>query len=86
MPVLMLTAEAKRNQRLPLLGEDDVTSDRNYIKEFVLTGSRELGRQFGVEYAEAFHYIPPGAAGADRDPRVDAYVKEHAVPIKSLNE
>ena len=77
---------AKRNQRLPLLGEDDVTSDRNYIKEFVLTGSRELGRQFGVEYAEAFHYIPPGAAGADRDPRVDAYVKEHAVPIKSLNE
>ena len=44
--------------------------------------SRELGQQYGVEYAEAFHYVPAGAAGADRDPRVDAYVKEHAVPAK----
>ena len=70
---------AKRNQRLPLLGEDDVTAERNYIKEFGMVRSRELGRQYGVEYAEAFHYEAPGAAGADRDPRVDAYVKEHAV-------
>jgi hypothetical protein len=73
---------AKRNQRLPLLGEDDATADRNYIKEFVVTQNRELGRQYGVEYAETFHYIAAGASGADRDPRVDAYVKEHAVPSK----
>ncbi len=72
---------AKRNQRLPLLGDDDVTADRNYIREFVMTQSRALGRQYGVEYAETFHYIEPGAAGADRDPRVDTYVKEHAVPL-----
>ena len=71
---------AKRHERLPLLGEDDATADRNYIKEFVLAGNRELGRQYGVEYAEAFHYVAPGASGADRDPRVDKYVKEHAVP------
>ena len=73
---------AKRNQRLPLLGDDDITADRNYVREFVMAGSRELGRQYGVEYAEAFHYIAPGASGADRDPRVDTYVKEHAVPLK----
>jgi LmbE family N-acetylglucosaminyl deacetylase len=73
---------AKRNQRLPLLGEDDLTADRNYIKEFVMAHNRELGREYGVEYAEAFHYIGPGASGADRDPRVDGYVKEHAVPSK----
>jgi LmbE family N-acetylglucosaminyl deacetylase len=73
---------AKRNQRLPLLGEDDLTADGNYIKEFVMARNRELGREYGVEYAEAFHYIAPGASGADRDPRVDAYVKEHAVPLK----
>ena len=72
----------KRNQRLPLLGDDDATADRNYIREFAMTHSRELGRAYGVEYAEAFHYIPPGAAGADRDPRVDTYVKEHALPSK----
>jgi LmbE family N-acetylglucosaminyl deacetylase len=73
---------AAKGQRLPLLGDDDVTADRNYIREFVLARSRELGRRYGVEYAEAFHYIPAGAAGADRDPRVDAYVKQHAVPAK----
>src|SRR5579863_2534800 len=39
---------AKHHQRLPLLGDDDATADRNYIKEFVLTASRELGKQYGV--------------------------------------
>jgi LmbE family N-acetylglucosaminyl deacetylase len=77
----LLKAElAKRNQHLPLLGDDDATADRNYIREFSLTRNRELGKQYGVEYAEAFHYIPAGAAGADRDPRVDEYIKQHAVP------
>jgi len=58
---------------------EHLTADRNYIKEFSLGRSRELGKQYGVEYAEAFHYIPPGAAGADRDPRIDAYIKEHVI-------
>jgi hypothetical protein len=73
---------AKTNRKLPLLGDDDVTADRNYIREFVMARSRELGRQYGVEYAEVFHYVPLGASGADRDPRVEKYIKEHAVPIK----
>ena len=50
---------AAHNQRLPLLGDDDLTADRNYIREFSLTRDRELGKQYGVEYAEAFHYIRP---------------------------
>jgi len=73
---------AKRNQRLPILGDDDLTADRSYIREFSLTRNRELGKQYGVEYAEAFHYVAAGASGADRDPRVDEYVKQHAVPAK----
>jgi len=73
---------AKRHQTLPLLGDDDATADRNYIKEFLLGNERELGKQYGVEYAEAFHYIPPGASGADLDPRIGQYVKEHVVPAK----
>ena len=73
---------ARRNLRLPLLGADDLTADRNYIKEFVLARSRELGRQYGVEYAEAFHYVGAGASGADRDSRIDTYVREHAVPAR----
>jgi LmbE family N-acetylglucosaminyl deacetylase len=73
---------AKRNQKLPLLGNDDVTADRNYIREFVLGRSRELGKQYGVDYAEAFHYVNPGASGADRDSRIDRHVRENAVPLR----
>jgi LmbE family N-acetylglucosaminyl deacetylase len=73
---------ASRQQHLPLLGEDDASADRNYIKEFVMARNRELGKQYGIEYAEVFHYIAPGASGADRDPRVDAYVKKHAIALK----
>jgi LmbE family N-acetylglucosaminyl deacetylase len=68
---------ARNNQRLPLLGDDDATADRNYIKEFVLAPNRELGRKYGVEYAEAFHYI-----GKPASPGIDEYIKEHAVSVK----
>ena len=68
---------AAKNQRLPLLGDDDATADRNYIKEFLLARDRELGRKHGVEYAEAFHYIGPGTSRS-----VDDYVRTHAVPVK----
>ncbi len=68
---------AKKNQRLPLLGDDDATADRNYIKEFLLARNRELGRKYGVEYAEAFHYIGPAVSR-----RMDDYIREHAVPLK----
>ena len=67
---------AKQGKKLPLLGDDDRTADRNYIKEFVLAGNRELGKKYGVEYAEAFHHIGP------RSPRVDEYLKQHTVPLK----
>ena len=73
---------AKKNERLPLLGDDDATADHNYIKEFVMARSRAVGKQYGFEYAEAFHYVAAGASGADHDPKVDAYIKEHAVSMK----
>lgn len=68
---------AKQGKRLALLGDDDRTADRNYIREFVLARDRELGKKYGVEYAEAFHYI-----GAPGPSRVDDYVKQHAVAVK----
>src|SRR2546426_6624690 len=65
---------ASRNLRLPMLGDDDATAERAYIKEFMLTRDRELGRQYGVEYAEQFHYIgsPPS--------RIQAHLKYKALP------
>jgi LmbE family N-acetylglucosaminyl deacetylase len=68
---------AKKNQRLPVLGDDDAMADRNYIKEFLLARNRELGRNYGFEYAEAFHHIGPGTSRVIED-----YIREHAVPLK----
>jgi hypothetical protein len=70
---------ARKGQRLPLLGDDDVTADRNYIREFVLARSRELGKKYGVEYAEAFHYIGPGTA---RRSATEDYIEKNVVPLK----
>ena len=67
---------SKRNQRLPLLDGDDVTADRNYIREFVLARSRSVGARYGLEYAEAFHYIGSGTGRS----RVEEYLRQHAVP------
>jgi LmbE family N-acetylglucosaminyl deacetylase len=67
---------AREGKQLPLLGADDVTADRNYIREFVLAGDRALGRKYGVEYAEAFHYIPPAQS------HIEDYIKQHTVPLQ----
>lgn len=70
---------AQQGKKLPLLGDDEVTADRNYIKEFVMGRGRELGRKYGLEYAEAFHYIGPGSGrGSSRED----YIQRNAVPIK----
>jgi LmbE family N-acetylglucosaminyl deacetylase len=70
---------ARKGQRLPLLGDNDETADRNYIKEFVLSRSRELGKKYGVEYAEAFHYI---GSGSKRRSPVEEYIEKNVVPLK----
>jgi LmbE family N-acetylglucosaminyl deacetylase len=70
---------ARRGRKLPLLGDDDVTADRNYIKQFILTRRRELGQKYGVEYAEAFHYV---GSRTGRRSAVDEYVDDNAVPIR----
>lgn len=67
---------AARNQRLPVLGDNDETANRQFIKEFVMRANRELGIAHGLEYAEAFHYIGP--AGSP----VDDYLKQHATPLR----
>jgi LmbE family N-acetylglucosaminyl deacetylase len=67
---------AKQGKKLPLLGDDDRTADRNYIREFMLAGNRELGKKYGVEYAEAFHYI------GSHPSRVDDYVRQNSVSSK----
>ncbi len=69
-------ALAEKGQRLPLLGNDDATANREYIRQFVLARDREIGAKYGLAYAEQFHYIGP-----PKD-EIGDYVKAHAVPRK----
>jgi LmbE family N-acetylglucosaminyl deacetylase len=76
---------ASENKRLPMLGDDDETANRQYIKHIVLDhdsmrlrgvpSDRELGRRFGLEWAEAFHYIGPAAN------TLDQYIADNAVAL-----
>ena len=76
---------AAQKLRLPILGNDDDTANRAYIKNIVLDydshyqrgvpSDKELGRKYGLEWAEAFHYI--GIAQS----RLDQYVKDNAIPL-----
>ena len=67
-----LQAEGKR---LPLLGEDDVTANRQYTKHFALARDRSRGEAHGIGYAEYFHYIGPDESD------VESYVRQNAVPL-----
>jgi LmbE family N-acetylglucosaminyl deacetylase len=66
---------AKQGMKLPVLGEDDDTANREFIKNFVLRRDAAVGKQYGVAYAEKYHYIGPESH------YVDEYVKSHAVKI-----
>jgi LmbE family N-acetylglucosaminyl deacetylase len=82
---LLRTKLAGQKLRLPLLGDDDDTANRAYIKNIVLDydslyqrgvlSDRELGKKYGLDWAEAFHYI-----GIPQS-RLDQYVKDNAVPL-----
>ena len=66
---------AKQGKRLPLLGSDDETADREYTKHFALARDRARGQAHGLQYAEYFHYIGPDQSD------VEAYVEKNAVSL-----
>ncbi|GJM29392.1 MAG: hypothetical protein DHS20C17_20270 [Cyclobacteriaceae bacterium] len=73
----------EEGKSLPILGDTDESANRNYIKHFVLDidsqrlrgvpSDREIGRPFGLEWAERFHYIGP------QESKLEAYISENAV-------
>ncbi len=69
------SALAAKNLRLPILGSSDEQADRQYVKHFLLKSDEEVGRKYGLEYAEQFHYIGPETSS------MDEYIREHAVPL-----
>jgi LmbE family N-acetylglucosaminyl deacetylase len=70
-----LTAQGKR---LPVLGNDDRTADREYIRHFLLDNYRDFAKPHNLQYAERFYYVD------DRPPsrtKVDDYVARNAVHV-----
>jgi LmbE family N-acetylglucosaminyl deacetylase len=65
----------KEGKKLPLLGNNDDTANRQYTKHFALGRDRARGQANGLEYAEYFHYIGPDESD------VDVYVQQNAVPL-----
>jgi len=69
---------AKQGKRLPLLGDDDRTADREYARQFLIADYREYAREHSIGYAERFYYVdqrPPAR------PAVDEYIEKNAVAL-----
>ncbi|MEO8125470.1 MAG: PIG-L family deacetylase [Bryobacteraceae bacterium] len=66
---------AAKGRKLPILGDNDETANRQYTKTFALARDRTRGQAHGLEYAEFFHYIAPDESD------VDQYVAKHSVPL-----
>ena len=64
----------ERKLRLPELNGSDSAAIEEYTKVALETSDRRTARRFGLDYAEAFHYIGPDLA-------MQEYVLAHAVPL-----
>ena len=74
---------AKEDKYLPLLGDSDDSANRNYIKHIVfdidsqrlrgVPSDKEVGKQYGLEWAERFHYIGP------KESKLEEYIRSNAV-------
>jgi LmbE family N-acetylglucosaminyl deacetylase len=70
-----LSGEGKR---LPLLGNDDRTADREYIRHFLLDDYRDFAKTHNLQYAERFYHLDDRPA---THTKVDDYVARNAVRI-----
>lgn len=66
---------ADKKLKLPLLGDDDETANRQYTKQFALARDRSRGQAHGLEYAEYFHYVPEDTS------EIESFVSKNAVSL-----
>lgn len=65
---------ADRKLHVPALSAADSDSINEFTKVVLEASDRATGQRFGLNYAEAFHYIGP-------DRSLDDYVARQAVPL-----
>jgi hypothetical protein len=66
---------AAQGKRLPLLGNDAETANRQYTKYFALSRDRARGAAHALQWAEYFHYIGPDGS------EFDNYIAQNAVAL-----
>jgi LmbE family N-acetylglucosaminyl deacetylase len=66
---------AANGRKLPLLGDTDDVANRAYIRQFTLAGDAEVGRKYGLTYAEQYHYIGPP------EDQIAEYVRRNSVAL-----
>jgi len=74
---------AKEGKYLPLLGDSNDSANRNYIKNIVfdidsqrlrgVPSDKEVGKPYGLEWAERFHYIGP------QESKLEEYIRSNAL-------
>jgi len=69
---------ASEGKSLPLLGNDDRTADREYLRQFLLDDEREYARAHNLAFAERFYYVDQRQLAKSK---VDEYVEKNAVPL-----
>lgn len=69
---------AKEGKKLPILGNDDATADREYVRNFLIDDCTELGKKHGLSFAEAFYYIDQRGPAKSK---VDDYIEKNAVKM-----
>ncbi|MFC1650446.1 PIG-L deacetylase family protein [Candidatus Latescibacterota bacterium] len=70
---------AGEGKRLPILGNDDRTADREYVRNFLSTPYKRLGEQYGMEFAERFYYIDQRKP--EEESEIEEYINKHAVNL-----
>jgi len=69
---------AREGRSLPILGKDESTADREYIRNFLLTGNKETGAKYGFAYAEQFLYIDNRKSVKSA---VEEYIEKNAIKL-----
>jgi len=69
---------ARQGKRLPLLGDDDRSADRAYVRQFLLDNDREYGKPHNLQYAERFYYIDQRGPSKSK---ADEYIENNAVRL-----
>jgi LmbE family N-acetylglucosaminyl deacetylase len=64
----------ERKLRVPALSSADSGAIQQYTRLALESNDRATGRRFGLDYAEAFHFIGP-------DRSMDEYIAREAVPL-----